>query len=154
MHDRVGDLADRAHVDAAGEHPRAATGTEAGDVGRLERELHDLQRVDHGAERVDRVVDVDRAVDFHRPAAHRARHRHREVLGLVGQWSGAGRRSEEHVTLFEEGDVVQAVRAVEGHRLQEPGEHPRAQHRLLGAERIRGAHEAIDGRAGPLERGG
>ncbi len=41
------------------------------------------------------------------------------------------------MALFEERDVVQAVRAVERDRLQEPGEHTRAQHRLLGAERIR-----------------
>ena len=58
------------------------------------------------------------------------------------------------MALFEERDVVQAVRAVEGDRLQQPGEHTRAQHRLLGAERIRGAHQAIDGRAGSLEAGG
>ena len=55
------------------------------------------------------------------------------------------------MALFEERDVVETVRAVERDRLQQPGEHTGAQHRLLGAERIRGAHEAIDRRAGPLE---
>ena len=114
----------------------------------------DLERVDDGAERVDRVVDVDRAIVLHRPAAHRARHRHREVLGFLREGPGIAGRREEHVALLEERDVVQAVRTVERDRLQQPGEHTRAQHRLLGAERIRGAHEAIDGRAGPFEAGG
>ncbi len=91
--DRVGHLADRAHVDTAGERPGAATRPETGDVGRLERELLDLQRVDDRAEGVDRVVDVDRAVVLHRPAAHRARHRHREVLRFLRQRSRAGRRA-------------------------------------------------------------
>ena len=81
--DRVRHLADHAHVGTTGEHPSAATGTEAGDVRRLERELLDLERVDNGAQRVDRVVHVDRAVVLDRPAAHRARHRHREMLGLL-----------------------------------------------------------------------
>ena len=151
---RVRHFADRAHVGTAGEHPSAAAGTEARNVSRLERERFDLERVDNGAERVDRVVHVDGAIVLHRPASHRARHRHREMLGFLRERPGALGRGEEDVALFEEGDVVQSVRAVERDRLQQPREHARAQHRLLGAERIRGTHQPIDGRAGPLEAGG
>jgi hypothetical protein len=73
------------------------------------------------------------------------------MLGLVRKRPRTVGGGQEDVALFEERDVVEPVGAVECDRLQQSRQHTGAQHRLLGAERIRGAHEAIDRRAGPLE---
>ena len=112
------------------------------------------ERVDHGAEGVDRVVDVDRAVVLDRPAAHRARHRHREVLRLLGQRSGAGNRSQEHVSVSKSATSCEAVRAVDATDCRSPGRTPVRSTDSSARSGFEARDEAVDRRAGPLEAAG
>ena len=76
-----------------------------------------------------------------------ARDRDCEVLALVGQRLRHGRPAE-HVADLEQRDVRVAMRLVVGDRLQQAGQQRRAQHRLVGDQRVRD-RDGLVGEPGP-----
>src|SRR5215207_1772165 len=136
---------------AVDEDSRGAVGIEAGSDRCFGLAVRDLDRVEDLVQHVHHVEEVDGTVGLDRPPTHRARQRDGEVRRLFGQQRSRAARREENAPDLEKADVGEAVGVVVGDAAQEPGKDPRAEDRLLGAERVGRFDEPVERGAGLFE---